>query len=124
MLVKLLNGDLISVDSNDLESVKCTIAIHLSADVDDVQLVSCDDDGTTVFAMIIKRPRWVELDLSDQKVIDQICIQISNPKFINTSLIEYFLSHIVDLPHRVTVSTKTFAANPHPLIVEYLVSSF
>lgn len=122
MIVKLLNGEILSIASDDVDIVKHTIARQLDADVDDVQIVFDEEQEQEeiAFVMIVRKPRVIEMDLADEKVIHEICVQISNPKFINTSLIEYFLSHILSIPKR---PTHTFAANPHPLIVEYLITN-
>lgn len=135
MIVKLLNGDLLSIESKNVNVVKHTIARHLQADVDDVQLVdevrdeskgdskgdSKGEDEKFVFAMIVRKPRVIELDLKNNMVIHEICLQISNRKFINPCLIQYYLDHITNLPNR---TLHAFAENPHPLIVEYLLAKF
>lgn len=123
MIVKLLNGDLLSIESDDINVARVATAKEMCVDVEDVSIIEIEEKAFAM-AVILMKPRVFEVNLSDEKVIDEICNQISNPKFINTSLIEYFLAYIVDLPYRVSAPINAFASNPHPLIVEYLVTNF
>lgn len=112
MLVKLLNGDILSVDTTDFDTAKSHVAQYFETDVEDIHMSSGDDD--MYMAVMIRPEKVFYTDLTDPEVVKAICNNISRPEFVNESLIRFFLSNpLCDM----------YASNPHPLIVEHILTN-